>query len=433
MALPTRLKYVEPLAYLCRINDMNAFCNYAHSLSGISATVAGDVPLLINALADEDRCVRLAAVAALKWGGKAVAAAVPALVAALHTPGALPFVCWTLSEIGPFAKAAIPGLIASLKDGDRATTHHIMNTFESIGVSDCLSGIIDCVQNTKHPGRYECYYMLQLLATEYSAARDLLSNAALVAELEARATDLRIKDQESSLVWRALGRTCGDDEDDEELTETDINTAVLKLTASKTLPEGTIVKLKQLVSGEDTGITLRFRAIRLLRVLSPNDADDVERLIDRTIHSIPTSIDVKAERLIALLKRFYLLGCLYREGIQSFRDAEHAINDQRYQLYKLFDKDDIAVTAVSFSNIKKSKLPELFCEIFEKDVVELFIEPPVKGVRKAYKPPTGVPGQFSEDGWAAWKWTDEFLRRQLPADWFGFSRLTPQKSDEGAL
>ncbi|HEV3028546.1 MAG TPA: hypothetical protein VG457_13290, partial [Planctomycetota bacterium] len=48
-------------------------------------------------------------------------------------------------------------------------------------------------------------------------------------------------------------------------------------------------------------------------------------------------------------------------------------------------------------------------------------------------PKDGGPHQFTEDDRKAWEWADQFLRRLLAPDWFGFSRLTPEDEKQREL
>lgn len=120
--------------------------------------------------------------------------------------------------------------------------------------------------------------------------------------------------------------------------------------------------------------------------------------------------DVEAGKLMRQLKVFYLVGCAYKAGYGSMRAANKYLKNTMIAHHS--EKDDLAVTNVGFdSNIVD--LTPLFCGILGKDKVTLLIKTKIQSQH--------LPVQFSDDAWRAWEWTDGFLRRHLPPDWYGFA------------
>jgi hypothetical protein len=115
------------------------------------------------------------------------------------------------------------------------------------------------------------------------------------------------------------------------------------------------------------------------------------------------------------LKLFYLLGRLYKEGKTSIRSVANSLRGLEKQLFA----EDLPTTNVSFSD-NAEQLADLFSRVLSKEPFVLFIKKKGRG------------NQFSADAWLAWEWTEAFLRRHLPPDWFGFSRLSTLEEPEAA-
>src|SRR5206468_818984 len=105
-------------AVVDRLSDADAQVRRAsvRALRMIEAPRQAVAPLIVKLLNDADPTVAMRALSSIAEGGVEV---VPALTAALDEREARYWACVALSEIGPQAKAAVPGLIKVLSD-DRA-------------------------------------------------------------------------------------------------------------------------------------------------------------------------------------------------------------------------------------------------------------------------------------------------------------------------
>jgi HEAT repeat protein len=341
------------------------------------------------ALSNHDPHVRRAAAAALGEIGPEAKNAVNALGVALYDENADVRIAaaWTLVEIGPEAKDAVNALVDALK---LRNPHVCRPAARALGriksdAKDVVSALVDALRDPNPDIRTPAGWALKAIGPKGVTA---LVDALKDEEPEVRKTVHVILD--------AIG------------------------------PDAAPALSAVITRGEDD--VIRKEAAQVLMRIDPDSAIAILKG-EASETAASDEWDSEARDLMRQLKVFYLVGRLYKEGITSFRGAQTAIESKASGLLDRFYKDDIPTKAMSFTNnIKKSPLRSFFGNALGKPNVSLFIELSAPGGSKRHRPPTGVGERFSDDGWAAWEWTDAFLKRHLRPDWFGFDRLTPENN-----
>lgn len=140
-----------------------------------------------------------------------------------------------------------------------------------------------------------------------------------------------------------------------------------------------------------------------LRAIRVND-------LDGEINNPTDDLHAKISDQAKQLKLFYLLGRFFKEGNTSIRAACKAAR----LIEEQFFAEDLPFSNVTFSTNSK-RLEGLFGQLFRKENFRIF--------EKRH----GFGDVFTDDAWGAWAWADEHLRSQLPSNWFGFSRLSPDR------
>lgn len=153
----------------------------------------------------------------------------------------------------------------------------------------------------------------------------------------------------------------------------------------------------------DKDSEVRLAAVDALRAIQP------EAEPDSLMRMTPVVWDIEASKLMVSMKMFYLVGKIYSEGGNSVRQACNLLFQHHFA--KLVD-DEIPTRLPRYIP-RMLEVEPLFAEILGLPSFTLFFP---------RKP--GDPYCFTEATNLAWKWTDGFLHRYLPEDWFGFSKLS---------
>jgi HEAT repeat protein len=155
-------------------------------------------------------------------------------------------------------------------------------------------------------------------------------------------------------------------------------------------------------------LSARLRAIETMQQIDPIAATALaEAAFASKDESELRRWDMEASHKTRQLKLFYLVGRLFREGKTSIRSVTKSLKRLEDRLFE----DELPTTNVSFAD-NTEQLVNLFARILEKETVTIYVKR------------IGLGNQFSDDAWQAWEWTDGFLRRHLPVEWFGFSPFT---------